>query len=90
MEGLLRFDENFQLQLEPKKTMEKPTSDALKCPKCNNGNVLKGKMAYGCSSYKTGCDFKVTFQDVRSQLGNQKVTKESVHEILRNSINRKL
>ena len=90
VEGLLRFDENFQLQLEPKKTMEKPTSGALKCPKCNNGNVLKGKMAYGCSSYKTGCDFKVTFQDVRSQLGNQKVTKESVHEILRNSINRKL
>ena len=86
VEGLLRFDENFQLKLEPKKTIEKPTSDALTCPKCKSGNVLKGKTAYGCSGYKRGCDFKVTFEEVRNQIGNEKVSKELVHTILKNSI----
>lgn len=85
VEGLLRFDENFQLKLEPKKTIEKPASDALTCPKCKNGTVLKGKTAYGCSNYKSGCDFKVTFEEVRNQLGNQKASKELVYSILKNS-----
>ena len=86
VEGLLRFDENFQLKLEPKKTIEKSTSDALTCPKCKSGTVLKGKIAYGCSGYKNGCDFKVTFEEVRNQLANQKVTKELVYSILKNSV----
>ena len=87
VEGLLRFDENFQLKLEPKKTIEKPTPDTLTCPKCKNGTVLKGKTAYGCSNYKSGCDFKVTFEEVRNQLADQKVTKKLVHSILKNSVN---
>lgn len=86
VEGLVRFDENFQLKLEPKKTIDKPISDALTCPKCNKGTILKGKTAYGCSNYKSGCDFKVTFDEVRSQLVNHKVTKELVHAILKNSV----
>ena len=86
VEGLLRFDENFQLKLEPKKTVDKPTSDALTCPKCKTGTVLKGKAAYGCSGYKNGCNFKVTFEEVRNQLANQKVTKELVYSILKNSV----
>ncbi|WP_026977380.1 DNA topoisomerase 3 [Flavobacterium tegetincola] len=86
VEGLLRFDENFQLKLEPKKTIEKPTSDALTCPKCKSGTVLKGKTAYGCSGYKSGCDFKVTFEEVRNKIGNQKVSKELVHTILKESV----
>ncbi len=86
VEGLLHFDENFQLKLEPKKTIEKPTSDSLTCPKCNKATVLKGKTAYGCSGYKTGCDFKVTFEEVRNKLANQKASKELVYSILKNSI----
>lgn len=31
------------------------------CPKCKTGHILKGKTAYGCSNYKTGCDLKLTF-----------------------------
>lgn len=86
VEGLLRFDENYQLKLEAKKTIEKPAPNTLTCPKCKNGTVLKGKTAYGCSSYKSGCNFKVTFEEVRNQLANQKVTKELVYSILKNSV----
>ncbi|WP_432670652.1 DNA topoisomerase 3 [Flavobacterium sp. SM2513] len=85
VEGLLRFDENFQLKLEPKKTIEKPATDALLCPKCTKGTILKGKNAYGCSAYKTGCTFKVSFEEVRKLLGNQKVSKELVYSILKNA-----
>lgn len=86
VEGLLRFDENFQLVLEPKKTVAKAVPDELACPKCKKGTVLKGKTAYGCSHYKSGCDFKVTFEQVRAQLKGQKPTKELVNAILKSSI----
>ncbi|TRX32389.1 DNA topoisomerase III [Flavobacterium sp. ZT3R18] len=86
VEGLLRFDENFKLKLEPKKIAVKAIPDALDCPKCQKGTVLKGKTAYGCSDYKSGCDFKVTFDVVREKLKDQKPTKELVHSILKDSI----
>ncbi len=35
---------------------------AIPCPKCNSGTMLKGKSAYGCSAYKTGCDFRLPFK----------------------------
>ena len=86
VEGLLRFEENFKLKLEPKKTELKKTLDTLTCPKCKKGTVLKGKTAYGCSDYKLGCDFKVTFEMVREKLKDQKPTKELVYSILEKSI----
>ena len=85
VESLLRFDGNFRLKLEPKKTVSKPSSDQLTCPKCQKGNVLKGKTAYGCSGYKSGCDFKVPFDAVRKLLGNRKVSKDLVYSILKNA-----
>jgi len=32
-----------------------------RCPKCKQGQLIKGKLAYGCSAYKTGCDFVLPF-----------------------------
>lgn len=89
VEGLIRFEENFKLRLEPKKNFPKvkpdSTLDALACPKCKKGTILKGKTAYGCGNYKLGCDFKVSFDDVRAKLKGQKPTKELVHSILSKS-----
>ena len=33
----------------------------ITCPKCNKGNMLKGKSAYGCSQWQTGCTFRLPF-----------------------------
>ena len=93
VEGLLRFDENFKLKLEPKKTTT-PTSlianeaspEALTCPKCQKGTVFKGNTAFGCSQYKLGCDFKVGFDVIREKLKGQKTTKELFYGVLRESI----
>ncbi|QOG01935.1 type IA DNA topoisomerase [Flavobacterium sp. MDT1-60] len=86
VEGLIRFEENYKLKLEAKKTAPKAKSevksDALACPKCKKGTVIKGNTAYGCSDYKLGCDFKVTFDEVRAKLKDQKPSKELVYAIL--------
>lgn len=31
------------------------------CPICKKGNILKGKSAWGCSEYKSGCKFIIPF-----------------------------
>lgn len=88
VEGLLRFDENFKLKFEPKKAPKKAeaTPDELTCPKCKKGTVIKGNTAYGCSDYKSGCDFKVTFDRVREKINGQKPTKELVYSILNGTV----
>jgi DNA topoisomerase-3 len=86
LEGLIRFDDMFQLVLEPKKMAKKETSDSLTCPKCKKGAVIKGKTAYGCSHYKEGCDFRFTFDDVRKKGEGKKMSKELVYSILNGRI----
>ncbi|AXP81630.1 DNA topoisomerase 3 [Mariniflexile rhizosphaerae] len=88
VEGLLRFDENFKLKFEPKKAPKKAEAapDELTCPKCKKGTVIKGNAAYGCSDYKSGCDFKVTFDRVREKINGQKPTKELVYSILNGTV----
>ena len=83
VEGLVRFDDNFNLKLEPKKTVEKQqSSDKISCPKCKKGTVLKGKTAYGCSEYKTGCNFVFTFDNIKKIANGRTLTKELVLEII--------
>ena len=61
LEGLLRFDENYKLKLEPKQAKVKKLTAGDTCPKCKTGKLLKGKTAFGCSNYKVGCDYRVSF-----------------------------
>ena len=86
VEGLLRFDDHFQIVLEPKKSITKKIPERLTCPKCKKGIVIKGKTAYGCSGYKAGCDFRFTFDDVREKSKGKIMSKELVHSILNGSI----
>jgi DNA topoisomerase-3 len=90
-EGLLRFDDNFVIKFEPKKNIEAQKKDAetsstskIPCPKCNSGNILKGKTAYGCSNYKKGCDFVFSFVDIKKIANGKPLTKELVLEIISN------
>lgn len=36
--------------------------DEITCPKCGNGHILKGKTAYGCSNFRSGCDLRLPFE----------------------------
>ncbi|MFD2528693.1 DNA topoisomerase 3 [Polaribacter marinaquae] len=86
VDGLIRFDENFALKLEPKQQAVKKvatnSSDTISCPKCKKGTVLKGKTAYGCSNYKSGCDFVFTFENIKKIANGQPLTKELVLSII--------
>jgi len=88
-EGLIRFNDEFQLQLEEKKTevaaATKKAAATLNCPKCNKGTVIKGKTAYGCSAYKDGCDFRYSFDTIREKANKQPLTAELVTELLMES-----
>ncbi|UAM99481.1 DNA topoisomerase 3 [Polaribacter litorisediminis] len=87
VEGLIRFDEDFNLKLAPKKQLSnsnlvKKSSDKILCPKCKKGTVLKGKTAYGCSNYKNGCDFVFKFENIKKIANGKPLTKELVLEII--------
>jgi len=94
-EGLVRFDEQFNLVLEEKKTvisekheipasagMTEKNSEKLNCPKCKKGTILKGKTAYGCSEFKNDCNFLFSFDEIRKKAEGKKLTKELVYKIL--------
>lgn len=52
--------------------------EKIKCPKCKKGHLLKGKTAYGCSEYKSGCDLRLAFQDYPAEL-----TPQQLYDLLR-------
>ncbi|MCB0445684.1 MAG: DNA topoisomerase III, partial [Gelidibacter sp.] len=69
-----------------KHTAKKAVVESILCPKCKKGVVIKGKTAYGCSSYKTGCDFRFSFEDIRAKAQGKKLTKSLVVTILNGTI----
>lgn len=55
--GFILLNKNFGFEVQE----EKPKNEvkANICPKCKSGEVIKGQKAYGCSNWKTGCDFRI-------------------------------
>lgn len=49
--------------------------EQVTCPKCNNGHILKGKKAFGCSEYKSGCDLRLPFEQYPETLTPSKLNK---------------
>lgn len=85
VDGLITFDDQFNLKLEPKESaVIAKKSDTISCPKCKKGIILKGKTAYGCSEYKTGCDFVFTFQKIKESANGKALTKDLVLDIISN------
>ena len=84
-DGHLYFDENFTVKLHKKQTPKtKVIPDKITCPKCKKGTVLKGKKAYGCSNYAQGCDYVVSFSEIREKAKGKPLTKDLVYSILTN------
>lgn len=42
--------------------------EPLVCPLCKKGTVLKGKAAFGCSEWKAGCPFRLTFDELGKEM----------------------
>ncbi len=84
VDGVLVFDNNFNLVLKEKGSATKNTNknDTIACPKCKKGTVIKGKTAYGCSAYKDGCDFRFSFDKIRERANGKPLTKDLVISLL--------
>ena len=54
-----------------KKTPSEPV--VLKCPKCGNGEIVKGRAAWGCSLYRKSCDFIIPMEFFGKKLTQKQV-----------------
>ena len=48
-----------------------PADDSIigkPCPVCGKGTIIKGKAAYGCSEWKSGCGFRLPFSNDEKKL----------------------
>lgn len=54
---------------EPAEKPKKPRAPRVKsiadivCPVCGEGHVVKGRTAYGCSKFASGCTFRIPFEE---------------------------
>lgn len=54
---------------EPAEKPKKPRAPRIKsiaditCPVCGEGHVVKGRTAYGCSNFASGCTFRIPFEE---------------------------
>ena len=53
--GNVILNRDFTLSFESKAPEE------LRCPKCKKGLIIKGKAAWGCAEFRSGCTFRIPF-----------------------------
>ncbi len=84
IDGTVSFDTKYELILSPVESTDEKVSikDEKKCPKCKQGDIIKGKTAFGCSNFKNGCDFKIGFSAIKERADGREITKELVREII--------
>jgi len=67
----------------PRKTRKKQTvlKDGI-CPACKKGKIIKGKAAYGCSEWRSGCGFQYPFNRISEKAEGKTLTWELVQKII--------
>ncbi len=85
--GMVFLNAAFKTQFQPDDE-EKPKKEASKpenlvCPKCGEGEMLKGKSAYGCSRFREGCNFVVPFDQLQSPNGDVIPAQKELDELFR-------
>ncbi|MDE6049592.1 MAG: DNA topoisomerase III, partial [Paramuribaculum sp.] len=53
---------NASSEKKPRKPAVK-SLEAIECPLCGKGHLLKGKQAYGCSRFRDGCSLRLPFEE---------------------------
>lgn len=87
VDGQLVVNDNRKLVFNPLNITDTKTTVPVvtkmpPCPKCKKGRLIKGKTAYGCSRWKSGCDLRFSFADIKRKAAGQKLTKELVLKII--------
>ncbi len=82
VDGMIVLGEDKQLLFKSDSATKSNDANMPACPKCRKGTLIKGKTAYGCSLWKSGCDFRYSFADIKAKAGGRKMTRELVLEII--------
>ncbi|PIB34456.1 DNA topoisomerase III [Reichenbachiella sp. 5M10] len=69
----------------PAKTATKVGLVGTLCPKCQKGQILKGKQGYGCSQWKEGCKLRLPFKYL-----DKKLTEKQLQRLLEKKATTKL
>jgi DNA topoisomerase-3 len=88
VKGLLSLKDDFSVQFS--KELDKPIETSisekdnivLTCPKCNQGTMLKGNSAYGCSRYREGCKFVIPFTALEKDYSTKELSAEILKEMV--------
>lgn len=48
--------------LKPK-ISEQATRSQVSCPQCHLGQIVRGRQSYGCSNYRGGCNYRLSFEE---------------------------
>ncbi len=61
--------------VKKKKTTAKKKKSVVgkQCPKCNDGKLLKGKTAFGCSEFKKTCNFIIPFKIYEKKISENQI-----------------
>ncbi|MEA3504843.1 MAG: DNA topoisomerase, partial [Bacteroidota bacterium] len=59
----------------------------LTCPKCGKGTMIKGKSAYGCSRFREGCNFIISFEKLKTEYKTDVLTAEILKKESHNNTN---
>ena len=83
VDGILKLNSSFEIEFENAATVTPEKEEIMPpCPKCKVGTIIKGTTAYGCSRWKSGCDFRFNFEEIRKRAKGEKLTREFVLSIL--------
>lgn len=59
----------------PRRAPRITSLDQVECPICKKGHIIKGRTAYGCSEYKSGCTLRLNFDTYPDNLTPSKLKK---------------
>ena len=66
-------DKKVETEAKVKNDSKVEVEEKAMCPKCKKGEIMKGKNAYGCTEYKSGCNFKVDFEQFGKKLSDKQL-----------------
>ena len=59
----------------PRRAPRITSLEQVECPICKKGHIIKGRTAYGCSEYKSGCTLRLNFDTYPDSLTPSKLKK---------------
>ncbi len=80
--GVLELSNDKKVIFKKINTPIKSIPDKIKCPKCSQGLIVKGTSAYGCSDFKKGCDYVISFKKIKALAKGKTLDKATVYHII--------